>query len=251
MTIEIRRGADRGRTQTDWLDARHSFSYGAYYEPDNLGFGVLTACNEDRLSAGHGYDRHRHRDVEIVTWMLDGQLVHTDDAGHQPVSIAAMKERGAKLVDGRQVLTAGMAQHLGAGVGIGHGEHAAPDRPAHYVQMWVRPSVSGLRTVYAAHDFSAELAGGGWVAIASGAPDSAAPLRLRQLDAELRAIRLDEAEAAIVPAADLAHVQLTRGQVDLNGETLAAGDAARLTDAAAVSIVAGPAAEVLLWMMYR
>lgn len=233
MTIEIRRAADRGRTQTDWLDARHSFSYGAYYDPDNLAFGALMACNEDRLIAGDGYKLHRHRDIEIVTWMLAGQLEHTDDE------------------NAHEVLMPGMVQLLGAGVGIAHSEHAGPDGPAHYVQMWVRPSVTSLEVVYAVHDFTAQLDAGGWVAVASGAPDSSAPLRLRQLDAELRAIRLPAGATATVPGADLVHLQVTRGQVDLSGETMAVGDAARLTDDGPLTISAGTAAEVLVWLMYR
>ncbi len=233
MSIEIRRAAERGHTQSDGIDTWHSFSYGGYYDPDNLGFGVLQASNEDRVAAGHGYDLHRHSDVEIVTWMGDGQLVHTDSA------------------NGHEVLTAGMAQHLGAGSGVAHGEHAGPDGPAHYVQMWVRPSVPGLEPVYAVHDFAARLDAGGWVPVASGAPDSPAPLRLRQLDAELRAIRLPAGARATVPVADLTHVQVTRGSVDLDGQTLDAGDAALLTDVVPLQIAARTAAEVLVWRMYR
>lgn len=233
MSIEIRRAAERGRTQTEWADTWHSFSYGAYYDPDNLGFGALMASNEDRLSAGHGYELHRHRDVEIVTWMLDGQLEHTDSA-HQP-----------------QTLTAGMAQLLGAGAGVGHSEHAAPDQPAHFVQTWIRPSVANLEVVYAVHDFTAQLDAGGWVAVASGTPDSPAPLRLRQLDAELRAIRLPAGTTATVPGADLIHFQVTRGGVDLSGETMTVGDQARTTEGGLLPLTAGTAAEVLVWLMYR
>lgn len=233
MSIEIRRAAERGRTHTEWADTRHSFSYGGYYDADNLGFGVLTACNEDRLVAGRGYDPHRHSDVEIVTWMLDGQLVHTDDE------------------NAREVLTAGTAQHLGAGSGVAHGEHAGPDGRARYVQMWVRPSVPGLEPVYATHDFTAQLAEGGWVPVASGAPDSAAPLRLRQLDAELLAIRLSAGATLTVPVADLTHLQVTRGSIDLDGQRLDEGDVARLTDTAPLPMTAATSAEVLVWRMYR
>ncbi len=233
VAIEIRRAAERGRTQTEWTDTWHSFSYGGYYDSDNLGFGVLQACNEDRLAAGHGYDRHRHSDVEIVTWMLDGQLVHTDNA------------------DGHEVLTAGMAQHLGAGSGVAHGEHARPDGPAHYIQMWVRPSVPGLEPVYAVHDFSAQLDAGDWVPVASGTPDSEAPLRLRQLDAELLAIRLAAGSTVTVPVADLTYLQVTHGSIDLDGRTLDEGDVARLTDTAPLPTTAATSAEVLVWRMYR
>lgn len=233
MSIEIRRAAERGRTQTEWTDTWHSFSYGGYYDPDNLSFGVLQASNEDRIAAERGYDRHRHSDVEIVTWMLDGQLVHTDDENAQ------------------QILTAGMAQHVGAGSGVAHGEHAAPNEPAHYVQMWVRPSVPGLEPVYAVHQFSAQLDAGGWVPIASGTPDSAAPLRLRQLDAELLAIRLSAGSRVTVPVADLTHLQVTRGSIDLDGRTLQEGDVARLTDTAPLPMTAATSAEALLWRIYR
>jgi redox-sensitive bicupin YhaK (pirin superfamily) len=232
VTVEIRRGADRGRTRTPWLDSRHGFSYGSYYDPDNLGFGALSAVNEDRLAAGRGFDLHRHSDVEIVTWVLDGVLVHSDDSGH------------------RELLSAGMAQHLGAGSGARHSEHASADGPAHYVQMWLRPTVSGLGTVYVAHDFSTALAAGGWVTIASGLPERAAPLRPRQLDAELRAVRLPAEQSTTVAAADLGHLQVTRGQIALAEDMLAAGDAARLTDAGPLSVTADGPAELLLWAFY-
>ena len=232
MTVEIRRGADRGRTCTPWLDSRHGFSYGSYYDPDNLRFGALSAVNEDRLAAGRGFDLHRHSDVEIVTWVLDGVLVHSDDSGH------------------REFLSAGMAQHLGAGSGARHSEHASADRPAHYVQMWLRPTVSGLGTVYVAHDFSTALAAGGWVAIASGLPERPAPLRPRQLDAELRAVRLPAGQSTTVAAADLGHLQVTRGQIALADAMLTAGDAARLTDSGPLSVTADGPAELLLWVFY-
>lgn len=238
MSIEVRRGDERGLSTTAWLRSRHSFSYGSYYDPNNIAFGVLSACNEDELAAGTGFDAHPHRDVEIVTWMISGALRHTDD-------------EQASAAGNVQVLTAGMAQHLGAGSGVIHAEQATTAGTARYIQMWVRPSATALRPVYAAHDFTAALDAGGWVALASGLPDSPAPLRLRQLDAELRAIRLAAGDRTRLPIADFVHAQLTGGQVSLAAAgDLRAGDALRVAGQTPVSVTANRPAELLVWMMY-
>ena len=127
--IEVRRAADRAVTRTGWLDSRHSFSYGAHYDPANTHFGLLLACNEDRLAAGAGFDAHPHRDVEVVTWVLAGALRHADDAGH------------------RGEARPGVVQRMSAGAGVRHAEHAGPEG-AHYVQMWVRPAAPGGEPAY-------------------------------------------------------------------------------------------------------
>ena len=121
----IRRGADRARTRTDWLDSRHSFAFGPHYDPDNTGFGLLQAFNSDVLQPGPGYPVHAHRDVEILSWVLAGSLVHQDAAGTATV------------------VRPGDLHQLSAGSGIRHTESAAGDQPVEVVQMWLAPDESG------------------------------------------------------------------------------------------------------------
>ena len=246
MSIELRPADERGLSSTDWLCSRHSFSYGDYYDPTNLSFGVLVACNDDELAAGRGFGLHRHADLEIVTWMVSGQLRHQHDDGRGGVG---------------RTLTAGMAQCLSAGAGVEHAEHASEAGPARYLQMWLRPSVPALQPVYASHDFAA-MTSGRWTPIASGLPDSVAPLRLRQLDAELHAVRLAPGQQVLVPIAPLAHLQVSYGRVVVEEagrggagrvegvSELAQGDALRVTGATALRLRAVQRSELLLWLMY-
>ena len=120
----IVRAGERASTVTGWLDSRHSFSYGSAYDPANTHFGLLLACNEDRLAAGAGFAEHPHRDVEVLTWVVSGSLRHADDAGHHGVA------------------RPGVVQRMSAGGGVRHSEYAG-EEPAHYVQMWVRPAEFG------------------------------------------------------------------------------------------------------------
>ena len=122
--MTVIRSADRAVTTTDWLSSRHSFSYGSAYDPANTHFGLLLACNEDRLAAGTGFAEHPHRDVEVLTWVVSGSLRHADDAGHHGVA------------------RPGVLQRMSAGTGVRHSERAG-DEPAHYVQMWLRPAEFG------------------------------------------------------------------------------------------------------------
>ena len=132
--IDVRRSAERFTTETDWLTSRHSFSFGPHYDPSNVGFAVLVAHNEDVVAPGRGYDTHPHADQEIVTWVLDGSLVHEDSHGHSGV------------------VRPGLAQLMSAGRGVLHSErNDAPDtdRPTRFVQMWLRPDEAGLDPSYA------------------------------------------------------------------------------------------------------
>ena len=240
--ISVRRSTGRARTTGPGIESRHSFSYGPHYDPDNLGFGALLVNNEDRLAPGAGFDRHAHRGVDILTWMLAGALEHEDSTGHA------------------QVLRPGMAQLLRAGAGVHHAEHAAADGPgAHYVQMWIRSPVPGAAASYACADFSAALARVSPtprepVVIASGRPASGppgtTPLRLDQPAAELGAARMAAGDVVNLPAAALVHVFVTRGAVTTDtGHRLGAGDAARRQDGRRGHLTAARAAEVLIWQL--
>jgi quercetin 2,3-dioxygenase len=235
-SVEVRRAGDRMRTRTAWLDSRHSFSYGAHYDPANTHFGLLMANNEDVLAPGSGFEPHPHRDMEIVTWVLEGALLHEDDSGHSAV------------------IRPGTAQRMSAGSGVVHSErNAEGSREVRLVQMWVLPDSQGGSPGYEHLDISSALETGELLVVASGmrkhAHDRA--VSLRQEHAALHAARMRPVAMVVVPTAPLVHVFVTRGGVQLEaaGE-LSAGDAARITVGDGQHIVAGPAgAELLLWEM--
>ncbi len=225
--IEVIRSVDRFTTSTGLLTSRHSFSFGAHYDPHNIGHRLLVAHNEDVVQPGGGYDLHPHRDLEIVTWVLDGSLVHADSEG-----------RGGTV-------RPGLAQRMSAGSGISHSERNddGAQRVSHFVQMWVLPRRSGGRPGYAQHDVSAALGSGDLVPLASGTAEAAVSI---DADATLHVARL--AGARRLPDAPYLHVFVAAGSVDLEGGgRLDAGDAARLTDAGGVRV--DGSAEVLVWEM--
>ena len=152
MTVEVRRPESRATTRADGLVSRHSFSFGPHYDPSDVGHAVLVAHNDDRVEAGAGYDTHPHRDLEIVTWVLDGGLRHEDSEGHGGVVVP------------------GLLQRLSAGSGVRHAEHhdVASGPTVRFVQMWVLPDEPGLTPSYAQHDVGPLLAGGDLVPVASG-----------------------------------------------------------------------------------
>jgi redox-sensitive bicupin YhaK (pirin superfamily) len=237
MTIssatDIRRAGDRFATRLAWLDSHHSFSFSRHYDPANTNHGVLLVNNDDVVRAGTGFSTHPHQDMEIVTWVLEGELEHKDSVGH------------------RGLLYPGLAQRMSAGRGIWHSEmNPRGDADVHFVQMWVLPDTERVDPGYEQLDINGELAGGGLVPIASGRGHDAA-IAIRQRDAVLWGGRLRAGEAVTVPDAHLAHLFVARGSVTFDGATLlGAGDAVRLTAAGAPGLVAGPdGAEVLVWEM--
>src|ERR1700677_2000012 len=158
-TVEIRRAADRAVTKTSWLNSRHSFSFGDQYDPGNTHHGVLLVNNDDIVAPAAGFDTHRHRDMEIVTWVLDGSLAHRDSTGHSGV------------------VYPGLAQRMSAGTGILHSEkndswtltgEQSHSEPVHFVQMWVVPDESGITPGYQQLEIDDELLRGGLAPIASG-----------------------------------------------------------------------------------
>jgi redox-sensitive bicupin YhaK (pirin superfamily) len=243
--VDVRRAGERFTTRGSWLDSRHSFSFGGHYDPGNTHFGLLLVNNDDVVAPGSGFETHPHRDMEIVTWVLTGSLVHQDSEGH----------------DG--VVYPGLAQRMSAGTGIRHSEKndswrlddSAPHAdPVHFVQMWVTPDTPGLRPGYEQLDINAELDRGGLVPVASGMArhraDSA--IRIAQRDAALHAARLPAGATVTIPAAPYVHLFVPVGSVSLEGAgSLGAGDAARITAADGERVAAGPdGAEVLVWEMH-
>lgn len=230
--IDVRRAGDRFTTRADWLTSRHSFSFGPHYDPGNVGFAALVAHNEDVVAPAAGYDTHPHADTEIVTWVLDGSLVHRDSLG------------------GCHVLGPGAVQLLSAGSGVLHSErNDAPGAaaPTRFVQMWVRPDESGLAPGYEQRDVPS---GNGFVPLVSGLVGADAPVRIHTTGAALHVARFDPGESAALPDAPRLHVFVARGSVELeHSGRLDEGDAARLTDEGGRSLTAVGPAEVLVWQL--
>ena len=229
-TIDVRRAGSRFHTRFGWLDSNHSFSFGHHYDPANTGHGLLLVSNDDRVAPHTGFETHPHRDMEIVTWVLDGRLEHKDTLGNHGE------------------IYPGLAQRMSAGRGIWHSEMNAGAEPVHFVQMWVLPDTPAIDPGYQQLDINAELAGGGLVPIASGKGHDAA-ITIAQRDAVLWGGRLRAGETVSVPDEAHVHLFVALGSGALAGAgDLAEGDAVRLTGAGDPTFTAGPAgAEVLIW----
>ncbi len=211
--IDVRRSAGRFTTENEWLTSRHSFSFGSHYDPGNVAQAVLVAHNDDVVAPGHGYDTHPHADLEIVTWVLAGSLVHQDSEGRSGV------------------LHPGLAQRLSAGRGVLHSErNDAPGaaEPTRFVQMWLRPDEPGLQPSYHQREVHA---GSGLLPVASGIAGLDAAVRIHTSGAALHVARLAAGETLTLPDAPRLHVFVARGAADVEGVgVLAEGDAARFTD---------------------
>ena len=238
-TLDVRRADDRPRTRISWLDSSHSFSFGRHYDPANTAHGLLLVNNDDVVRAGAGFETHPHRDMEIVTWVLRGSLVHQDSTGHNGV------------------VYPGLAQRMSAGSGILHSEkNDARDRPAedvHFVQMWVVPDGSDRSPGYEQLEVPDERLSAGLVPVASGiakhAGDTA--IRIGQRDAALLVSRLSPGQSVQLPDAPWVHLFVPVGTVELEGAgDLLAGDAVRLTGSGGHRLTAVDAAEVLVWEMH-
>ena len=229
--IEVKKADERPHTKIGWLDGRHSFSFGRHYDPTNTHHGLLLVNNEDHVAAGSGFETHPHRDMEIVTWMLDGEVEHKDSAGN------------------KGLIYPGLAQRMSAGSGIWHSEiNPSKTKEAHLVQMWVVPDTENIDPGYEQLDINSELSKGGLVPVASGRKDLSA-IRIRQKDATLWAGRLKAGEAVKVPEAAHAHLFVAKGSGKLAGAgEFAQGDAARLVRAGSPVWTAGPkGSEILIW----
>lgn len=225
--IEIRPSEERGHNQLSWLDSRFSFSFDQYYDPEHLQFRSLRVINEDRVAPGAGFPTHPHRDMEILTWILEGAIEHRDSSG------------------GSGVIRPGELQHMSAGRGVMHSEfNPSPKDPAHLLQIWILPERKGLTPGYEQLAFpDGELRGK--FALVAGPK---APVTIHQ-DANLYIARLDAgAEARHTLAAGRhAWMQVARGAVELNGKKLAAGDGAAISEESEVAVRASEASEVLLF----
>jgi quercetin 2,3-dioxygenase len=240
---DIRPAERRFKTRTGWLDSKHSFSFGPHYDPRNTHFGLLLVSNDDVVAPGAGFETHPHRDMEIVTWVLQGSLVHQDSQGHAGV------------------IYPGLAQRMSAGTGILHSEKndawrltGSPehDRPVRLVQMWVVPDELSTAPGYEQLEISDQLLRGGLVPVASGMPGhaDAAAIRIQQRDAALYAARMQPGESVELPAAPYVHLYVARGSVELEGAgQLHEGDAVRITGAQGQRVSAVEPSEILVWEM--
>jgi redox-sensitive bicupin YhaK (pirin superfamily) len=236
-TISVLRAKRRLRTETSWLDSWHCFSFGRHYEPDNTHHGLLVASNDDTVTASTGFSERVHRDMEIVTWMVEGELEHRDSTG------------------GAHGLRPGLLQRLSAGTGIRHSQmNPATWAPARYIEMWVPPDREGLEPAVEVTDVGDLLDGGALVPVVSGAGHEGA-VGLNQPQAVLWAGRLVPGETVMLPDAPHVHVFVALGGGLLDTGSLAGagkvggGDSVRLTAAGSPSFTARQpdGAELLVW----
>jgi redox-sensitive bicupin YhaK (pirin superfamily) len=228
--IELRPAAERGHADHGWLDSWHSFSFADYHDPAHMGFGALRVINEDRIAAGTGFGTHGHRDMEIVSYVLDGALAHKDSLGNG------------------SVIRPGDVQRMSAGTGVLHSEfNHQQDAPTHFLQIWIQPERRGIAPGYEERHFSEGDRRGRLRLIAS--PDGAQGSVTIHQSARLYAGLLDGDERArlALDAGRRAYVHVARGAVSVNGRRLVAGDAAKLVGEAAVELDAGEGAEVLVF----
>ena len=228
-TVDIRRADTRFHTQIDWLDSWHSFSFGNHFDAANTGHGFLTVLNDDTVAPGAGFGTHGHRDMEIVSWVLAGELEHRDSTGTFGV------------------IYPGLAQRMSAGSGIRHSEvNHSTTEPVHFVQMWVVPDRQGVEPGYEQLDVNDRLAAGGLVAVASGRGHDGA-ITIHQRGAVLWVARLSADEQVRLPDAPFVHVFVARGAVGLGGEEIVAGGAVLLAAAGPMDVVANSASEIIVW----
>jgi quercetin 2,3-dioxygenase len=228
--IETRLGRDRGHARHGWLDSFHSFSFAGYHDPAHMGFGPLRVINEDRVEPGMGFGAHSHRDMEIISYVLEGALAHRDSIGNG------------------STLTPGQVQRMSAGTGVTHSEYNASDRDrVHFLQIWIEPDRRGVAPSYEEKTFDAAAKRGKLRLIAS--PDGAEGSVTIHQDARLYAGLFDTAESARFDVAPgrRAYVHLVRGELEVNGEKLEAGDALKISNEGQVRLANGRDAEVLLF----
>jgi redox-sensitive bicupin YhaK (pirin superfamily) len=235
--LTLRKSTDRGHANHGWLDSFHSFSFADYHDPRHMGVGNLRVINEDRIAPGTGFGTHGHRDMEIVSYVLDGALAHKDSMGN---GTAAGAHAG--------VIRPGDVQRMSAGTGVRHSEfnHAA-DKPTHFLQIWILPDRAGIEPGYEQKHFDSAAKRGRLALVAS--PDGSQGSVTIHADASIRAGLFDggeSAELALDPAR-LSYVHLVRGALEVNGQRLSGGDALTLRGESRLHLSAGTDAEVLVF----
>ena len=228
--IDVRHAKERGHAKDAWLDTWHTFSFGGYYDEGSMGFRVLRVINEDTVAPGQGFPLHGHRDMEIISYVLEGALAHKDSLGTG------------------SVIRPGDVQRMSAGTGVRHSEfNASPTAPVHFLQIWIEPARTGIAPGYEQKVFAEADKRGRLRLVAS--PDGAEDSLTIHQDARLYATVLAPGQAVAHPLARGRHawVQVTRGTLTVGGEPLAQGDGAAISDEATVSLVGETDAEALLF----
>jgi redox-sensitive bicupin YhaK (pirin superfamily) len=228
--LTLRRADERGHANHGWLDSFHSFSFADYHDPEHMGFGPLRVINEDRVAPGQGFGTHGHRDMEIISYVLDGALEHKDSMGNG------------------SVMTPGDVQRMSAGRGVQHSEYnGSRSAPVHFLQIWIEPNVRGIAPGYEQVRFEPATKRGRLRLVAS--PDGAEGSTTIHQDARLYAGLFDGLESLVMPIEPgrRAYVHLARGALKVNGELLGAGDALRLQGERELRIESGRSAEVLVF----
>ncbi|HZF16366.1 MAG TPA: pirin family protein [Steroidobacteraceae bacterium] len=226
--LELRRSGERGHVNHGWLDSYHSFSFSSYYDPKHVDFGPLRVINEDRVIAGAGFATHSHQDMEILSYVLEGELAHKDSIGTG------------------SVIRPGDVQRMSAGRGVTHSEfNQSKDTGVHFLQIWIKPAVLGIPASYEQKHFDEREKRGRLRLIASA--DAADGSVTIHQDARVYAglFHGEEQASLALAAGRRGYVHVARGSIDVNGTPLATGDALKLTETSAVTISRGRAAEVL------
>jgi redox-sensitive bicupin YhaK (pirin superfamily) len=228
--LTLRKSQERGYADHGWLKSHHSFSFAGYYDPQHMGFGNLRVINEDRIAPGTGFGTHGHRDMEIISYVLSGELAHRDTLGN---------------VKG---IPPGDVQRMSAGRGVMHSEfNQAKGETTHFLQIWIEPNVTGIEPSYEQKRFADSDKRGRLRLVAS--PDGDQDSVLIHADARLYAGLFDGAESATLHLATgrQAYVHLVRGELEVNGRPLAGGDAAMLENEPQLALSNGHQAEVLVF----
>ncbi|TMA23463.1 MAG: pirin family protein [Deltaproteobacteria bacterium] len=227
--IEVLPAGERFHTDIGWLNSRHTFSFGDHYDPDRAGFHALRVINDDRVAPGKGFGTHGHRDMEIISYVLEGELAHKDSMGN-----------GSTIVPGD-------VQRMSAGKGVLHSEFNHAQDVTHFLQIWIEPSVTGIAPTYEQKHFDAASRRGRLRLVAS--PDGREGSVTIHQDAFVYAALLDGAERAVhSPQPNRrAYVHVARGRLTVNSQPLEAGDALKATQTAEIVLEKGKDAEVLLF----
>lgn len=228
--ISVRPANQRGHFDHGWLDTYHTFSFADYYDPRNMGFRSLRVINEDRVAGGRGFGTHPHRDMEIITYVVEGALEHKDSMGNG------------------SAITPGEVQRMSAGTGVAHSEYnSSKSDPVHLLQIWILPEQQGMTPSYEQKRFQPEERRGRLRLI--GSRDAREGAVTIHQDVELYASLLEPGEKTAHPLAENRHawVQVIRGEITLNGKALKAGDGAAVTAETSLEFVAVESAEFLLF----
>jgi redox-sensitive bicupin YhaK (pirin superfamily) len=239
--ITIRKSSERGHARHGWLDSRHTFSFGDYHDPAHMGVGNLRVINDDRVEPGTGFGTHGHRDMEIVSYVLDGELAHSDSMG-------TGSSGGAKT----GTIRPGDVQRMSAGTGVLHSEmNGSPDRKTHFLQIWILPKFRGIRPSYEQKHFDEVDRRGRLRTIVSPNGENGSLSMNADASIEAGLFDGDESAAKALDPKRLAYVHVARGDIVVNGHALNAGDGALLDGETRLRLAEGRQAEVLVFDLVR